>query len=216
MMRLVDAVRRDALQRFVSMFIVSFSKLDDSLSQWRAYANNGDGLALGFDLRELWKEEQRVADGLSQPLVNACIYDENTQRQTVAEMLRPLLTYMLKNWKDLEDRNAAQVALIQQVLVAANLLGVMMKNPGFHEEAEWRVVVMKASEAALSSVRFRDTKYGPAPYVELPLSKTDKLPLTNVVFGPRVEAPAKRSIRMMLESYGYSPTITNAKATYRA
>ena len=31
-------------------FVISFSKEEDSLSQWRAYSQNGEGISLGFDI----------------------------------------------------------------------------------------------------------------------------------------------------------------------
>jgi hypothetical protein len=31
------------------MFLTCFSENGDLLSQWRAYGNNGDGVAIGFD-----------------------------------------------------------------------------------------------------------------------------------------------------------------------
>ena len=43
----------EALHRSAHYFVCSFSEAGDDLGQWRAYADNGQGYALGFDTRAL-------------------------------------------------------------------------------------------------------------------------------------------------------------------
>jgi hypothetical protein len=44
------------IQAAAHYFVCSFSSTGDDLGQWRAYADNGQGYALGFDAKELVDE----------------------------------------------------------------------------------------------------------------------------------------------------------------
>jgi hypothetical protein len=48
----------------IASFVASFSTDGDSLSQWRAYADDGRGFAIGFDIAELSRFPIQVLDVL--------------------------------------------------------------------------------------------------------------------------------------------------------
>ena len=48
-----EAYLRQGYQKVAHYFICSFSKVGNDLGQWRAYADNGRGYALGFDAGEM-------------------------------------------------------------------------------------------------------------------------------------------------------------------
>ena len=50
------AFHHEGLQQIAHYFVCSFSSDGDELGQWRAYADNGRGYALGFDARVLEKD----------------------------------------------------------------------------------------------------------------------------------------------------------------
>src|SRR5215469_6623285 len=63
-------------------FVASFSEAGDSLSQWRAYASDGNGFSIGF--RDEYSSE--LAEWQHFRLVK-CIYDEREQTEVVNSLL---------------------------------------------------------------------------------------------------------------------------------
>ncbi len=123
--------------------VVSFSSDPDLLSQWRAYARNGSGCAVGFDRDRLCA----AAEGHSFRLLPV-VYDQKIQRDIVADFFR--------HAEGPADR----------VLAAASLLALSFKNRGFQEEVEWRLAAPVASP-----VLFRSGPSGVIPYTVLTLTK---------------------------------------------
>jgi len=211
--------RKDAEDHDRLIFVSSFSEHSDSLSQWRAYADDGAGVALGLDLNYLLaKDYEDLAPFLTRPAVLKCEYEHAKQCRILESIVRGLTEKALElsSAKGGAHWSAVAMELAYQILLVANDFGPLLKNPGFAEEAEWRILVRDEGISISEAVKFRDTKFGPAPYIEVPLTAGQLLPLTHVVFGPRVEHAAKRSVRLMLSRYGLDPELTNATATYRS
>ena len=103
------------------------------------------------------------------------------------------------------------------VLITVNELGMALKNPGFIEEGEWRIVAMpvRSGTEIPDAVEFRNTRFGPAPYVQIRLAESGPPALREVVLGPRVEHVAERSIKLMLRRYGCNATVRRSKVSYR-
>jgi hypothetical protein len=82
-------------------------------------------------------------------------------------------------------------------------LGPRMKR-GMHSfEREWRLVVHTGAFLdAMPPVRFRNSKFGLTPYVELEHDRTP-LPIQEVVLGPMTGAKAFYAVGLLLKSYGY-------------
>ena len=177
------------------MFLASFSTDDDSLSQWRAYADNGAGVALGFDLSNIPKEP--IGDGLSHAGLVKCEYRLNTQREAIISCLEPQMALAARYGHAFVQREVA-IAAAGSALVTVNELGMALKNPGFKEEKEWRLVAMAArNEPVPEALSFRNTDFGPAPYVPIKLGTAGLDRLRDVVLGPRVDPIAERSVRLV-------------------
>jgi Protein of unknown function (DUF2971) len=212
-------VRNDAKERRHLMFVASFSAAFDSLSQWRAYANDGAGVALGFDLSELRADDAPpIAEGLSRPVVCPCVYDRTLQREVIETSIRPIVDFALAHRAaKIENNEALRRAAALHTLVAANELGGLLKNSGFSEEREWRILVVSDRPGPVpKAVKFRNTRFGPAPYVEVSLRRSGVLPLHHVVVGPRVDPAAIRALRMMFDREELDVRITQSEVTYRA
>jgi hypothetical protein len=197
------AVRADSENRQDLMFLTSFSENGDSLSQWRAYADNGAGVAIEFDLTRLRDSTYpQMPDRLDRPMMLKCVYDIDVQRDLVERLLRGLTEVATSHPElspDKLNRYTLQKRLGALMLSASQELSPFLKNPGFHEEVEWRTVVRDVSGRASEAIAFRNTNYGPAPYVEMPVGSEVGVPITGVVCGPRVAPAAKRVVRLLLE-----------------
>jgi hypothetical protein len=72
----LSRIRQGIDDIFRSIYVVSFSKAPDLLSQWRAYCPGGSGVALGFDSRAVQNAAKRQRFEFVR-----CLYRESDQRR---------------------------------------------------------------------------------------------------------------------------------------
>ncbi len=118
----------------VNRYVICFSKEGDSLSQWRAYANNGSGISIGFNRKKL---ESAL---LGTNSFNCIIYDKEKQKSAVKLIISEATKFFLPkknefNWSDF-------IYLYFVGYSISNLLDFIIanyKDPAFKEEKEYRV-----------------------------------------------------------------------------
>ena len=113
---------RNTIHRSADFFICSFSLCGDDLGQWRAYADNGRGFALGFDAAAL--ETATAPDSF--PLT----YDD----VMLAEIDREIISKMLHLARLPELKNDLSIAFMTYVTNAA----IFFKHPAYGNEMEYR------------------------------------------------------------------------------
>ena len=102
------------------------------------------------------------------------------------------------------ERIVAEVALSSslQILLAT------MKQSGFAEEEEWRAIY--PFEPGPEIVHFRTSARGVVPYVELaPTPAGARLPIAEVVAGPRVSDAAANTAEFLLRTKGYKTLLVS-------
>lgn len=177
-------------------FITSFSAARDSLSQWRGYANDGAGYALGFDASRLDLAVLRRNElDASHARLFKVEYDEAKQRSLLARYVKLAV--------DLFEHGVAKprgdVGSLEMAFHAAVEPHVLyFKNPGFVEEREWRAV----ATLFFGLPAFRASARGVVPYVELqawkappppqsmePLKDWEGNTIREIILGPKLSAP---------------------------
>lgn len=185
-----------------SIFVSSFSEEPDVLSQWRAYSGDGGGYAIGLDTSAV--PRHRDFDWLSSSLVGV-LYEAKKQDEVIEPYLSDALTLI---HRAAADRPELDLPLILQFRSSfdtflARLLPAL-KNPGFREEREWRVVALGYGESFGSPVEFRSTRLGLTPFVELQWEERIPPPITDLVLGPTFNTEvAKQAAKEFLLSHGY-------------
>jgi hypothetical protein len=168
-------------------FIVCFTENGDQLSQWRAYANDGLGFAMGFRSDAHW------STGFVRPvLLERVIYVEAEQDALIEPILRGAV--------EAADDGGGDRLLNDLWEVLA-----IIKNPAFAEEKEWRLIVQDwRGDGSGPPFRFVPSRFGVSAKIEIgciasadqlsatpnsleaDLSHAINLPLVHVVSGPRV------------------------------
>ncbi|NFP90134.1 DUF2971 domain-containing protein [Clostridium sporogenes] len=113
-----------------SIYICCFSKESDILSQWRAYAEDGKGVSIGFDLEKL-----KIADNL---LIREIIYENNIVQGEIendVEIVADEMGTVLKDHKITMKEEQIDVFLHELIPELAKY-----KNPAFSEEKEIRLI----------------------------------------------------------------------------
>lgn len=205
-----------------SPYLACFSAESDVLSQWRAYANDGAGFAIGFSkdaIKRLCDDREKAADvGLSLRQVS---YDPSQ----ASDMLRAIIQSYLTHPNVADWSKNTLVGLARADIWA---LAAVCKNRGFREEREWRIVMSPeitideeygpVADRGISEKRFRVSANGIVPYFVLKFPETA---ITEVRLGPKNyarEPETRETLRELFRANGYDVgkiEIEPSEATYR-
>lgn len=174
-------------------YIVSFSTEPDVLSQWRAYANDGLGYTLGL------APSTRLAVNRQEIEILAVEYHKDDQANLIKEVCLPAL----EGAHDYSNPEVIKTVGGELTQGLRHLLPIL-KNPGFQEESERRGV-LKFSAAHAPPAKFRPSRFGLTPYVEMVPVETERLMIVEVWLGPKLSGQrrASTSLEEFLKSHGY-------------
>lgn len=125
--------------------IACFSLEADQLSQWRAYGQDGEGIAVGFDYNYL----KRLLKGQDKILIDKVVYRKNDQEKLIRKkMFIPAIEYMRDKFQrdvvrcsdDFNTYFIEEFDCFCEVLdTATEQVFTFLKNPAFIEEKEVRI-----------------------------------------------------------------------------
>lgn len=147
---------RAALLDDLNIYIASFSKHPNQLSQWRAYAPVR-GMSIGFP-RSLFEARD---DSSANFLFRDVVYD----RQTKFEQLLPVAETISSILGDITD-NQDRYSEIHKLQNIFSNIASFHKHRAFSEEGEVRLV----SHGAMFDIHERKGRYGSVKYIRVSLS----------------------------------------------
>src|SRR6185436_20103732 len=130
--------------RKATFFINCFSEAGDLLSQWRAYADDGRGVSIGFSFLpnflkgNLTLSQMYTRQGLGGHLERV-VYDEKEQKQILAKIFR-YVDYGTREMLNDVISLYSWDAIIDTGTDCLSYASRLMKHPGFSEEREWRII----------------------------------------------------------------------------
>jgi DUF2971 family protein len=204
----LDEPVRDVAQFFVG----SFSCASDDLCQWRAYADNARGFAIGLD-RALFEEAAR-ADSDDHVQSYFISYDDaplkalHTQLLDVAFRLVPTI-----------GRHMGSLAMdLSGDLIMTALL---FKHSAYLNEQEYRLLEMHAKGADLGKrQRQRQLDGKEVPYVAVNWRDIGRAALKSITIGPAGDVDSAREfVNTCLQAGGFDTTavtVTKSPIPYRA
>ena len=187
------------LNREIYSYCVCFSENCDQLSQWRGYANNGKGIAIGFDKNIL---DELKTDDIYRIAFDSVIYDSKEQEDYIGEVVN-------ENLEKMRVKGIAHVGI--ELNTNYRLKFPFVKNPSFWEEGEWRIVVsakpgsqrLEASDnISFSEVRYRVANDKLISYLEMDFSKIKQKIIKEIWIGPKSEVTVDDVVNF-LYTYGY-------------
>ena len=205
-------------------FVSCFSTKGDVLSQWRAYADDGAGFAIGFDPRYFKLGSTLPTYGsdvsITCGLLPVC-YDELGQSRLIEQVLDEYR-------KSLAISPPPDVtAVAKACYLNLQMMSIFCKNPAFQEESEWRIVYRPSISrlgsglkvvGGHSDILFRTSKHNMVPYFKLSFAEiTDIKPVTEIIRGPkRCSTDERVMLSWFLEKNGSSCGILKqSTASYR-
>jgi hypothetical protein len=196
--------RRGGLQKSGQYFICCFSEHGNDLGQWRAYADNGRGYALGFDSKDL--EDAFDKHGTA-PHVRA--FPVKYKDSELIEIHRKLvnsmfdLTFLTRGGNLKRPVETAYTAeLATWLMVHAAEAGLHFKHEAYKNEQEYRFLEfypMHQPPQPKSRVR----RYSLIKYTEFDWKSVAAGTLTKVVVGPAADREtASRFAKECLAEFG--------------
>ncbi len=209
-------------------WVASFSYVDDDMSQWRSYADDGRGVCLGFsvqalDMANFASNISAVSNFLRFPVR----YDEPELRRLlqryVDATIKLLLRVNLPSWKSYSQRQGRALLYERDVLLAmmngVYLNAMMHKHYAYQHEREYRLILNayrpKVEPAPQHKVRTRNGEI--VGYLDLPIPNWTASPvLTSVNVGPA--APLKLDEQLVTAFRSFQlpvPRIGRSKLPFR-
>ncbi len=176
------AVHLDEIQK-INICVVSFSEVNDLLSQWRAYGDQASGFAIGFTYKFLFDaaEQEKCS-------IVPCLYNGRDQRRLISLIVE---TALREHLEDSENEVVSKYDELDPILWPAQTLGryldkyaLILKHKKFEEEKEWRIITQPIP-IYNQRLEFREGRSMIIPYYPFPLEgPAGYLRVQEVVVGP--------------------------------
>lgn len=215
-------IERTQERGFQHVFCGCFSRLKDDLSQWRGYADDGQGVAIEVDVTEIAKANTAYIEKLD------VIYSKTKQKAGLDRILKAFLTPIKKG--TLAARVGERLKIAHSYFQLSDY-AVRCKNPAFSSEKEVRLV-LRTTEMSADNVwrydeelahkfpngidfRLRGRTLVPFVEIEMPLSA-----IRRIWLGPRFgEEMAQIALQLFLSKEGVPDrvveSIKRSRASYR-
>lgn len=126
------------------VLITCFSEKKDILSQWRAYGQDGTGVAIGFNYKviSLLNDKRDV-------FFEKVIYKENKQKEKLGQLIESVIIYIQNMFEEDKARISDDFnvyfkeefdAFCEVLVDYIGPISCIIKNPAFSEEKEIRII----------------------------------------------------------------------------
>lgn len=205
--------------QFTDRYVCSFSMEPDNLEQWRAYAKNGTGVCIGFNIKQKTRYPHFSISNIWQ--YAKVIYEDELKLWILHSII---FKYLYEFNGDLEN-NPSHIDSEDYInFLFSSLVNmfVFFKNKAFCAEREVRVVYDIGNPLRLFNKKYyRNGNNVLVPYVctyDTKLKESsgkklevDLLPVYEIIVGPIAnQSSTIESIKYFLKDIGYSPEIVKA------
>jgi len=203
----------DRIQDSAQYFICSFSEDGDDLGQWRAYADNGCGYALGFDAKAL---ETAFAAQMCGQVPNSATFPVTYNDAKLANVHNKIID----SFQSLRSRIKQSETTLQEdvikflVLLAAHAAhaSLYFKHQGYSNEREYRFLRVFEANHPLAEMKLRFRPYSAIKYIEFDWKNATQGALKEIVVGPAAEfSKASRFARECARMF-YAGTISISRS----
>lgn len=206
----------------------------DLLSQWRGYAANATGVAIGFSTKYLhWLAETSKSDSESIITVQQVVYDPAAQELLLAPTYRRIKQYIgdgafkvpgglsilaaSRTPEEREEQNKAikeaRLKLSFEMLLSIFPVLFRLKADAFREEVEWRLLSHLVKSADSCSHRVMGSRIVPCRQVQI--VDLDRSPIAKVILGPKHDTPTKVIEDFLKQNQFVDVQVERSTASYR-
>lgn len=221
----------DERNRYYTPFVCCFSHAKDRLSQWRGYADDGKGVAIGFDVENLSKLGMpKEDDNISSKIFcfNEVTYNPGRQENIVRRVAKSLMCDLKIIQKDsYKEVKSESLPMFNRHFLELFEHAIFMKSPFFREEKEVRICYftniaqsnrhtkVKIDEGvSMTDIEYRMAKNTVIPYIDLRFSGKRNDFIKTVLLGPKCNAN-ERDIINFLRLNGFECLVEKSNGSYR-
>ena len=209
--RLEDVLLRQVENAF-GFFVTSFSRSQDELGQWRAYADDGRGFAIGLAPRLFQIEDKRNLKPNELVWVADVRYDrnnaENRQRDAIRRAIGAIKRVVAAG-KISSEAEGHEFLKKMGIELTASILwnSITTKHSAYQTEAETRLLIVNDSTKLAPYIETRTRGSNLIPFVKSPMPIRADGSITEIVIGPSATLDAEDAVRSLLLSQGLPLTI---------
>lgn len=227
------------IAKYKKNFICCFSEAKDLLSQWRAYGNDGNGVAIGFNSDMLSRICRDDTFGFAK-----VIYSEKKVKDFLNKMLFNKLQWAIDSCLDKggDDKVDDQKLFIQVSMIIFSIWqeGFIFKHSSFSEEREWRLYKyitfsnyhfdkgvddygyasfldgifsennVYVGEFTRSSLKYRTSCNNIYPYFEIGFNNCKEKMIKQIILGPKCEIK-ELDLKLLLTQNHYITDVYSRK-----
>jgi len=216
------AYLNDGLDKSAFYFVLSFSSDGDDLGQWRAYADDGRGYALGFDGVAL---ENAFTKKDGDPIPNFSTFNVNYDDDALIAIHERMIESMWHHISLPHDRSVPREAINPymrnlSVKLALNALSAALffKHKGYKNEKEFRFLQVFPADETPPELMQRFRSYEVVKYREFDWKLTTPGALKQIIVGPAADRhKGKRFAEDCLAAFNCGKVpVTHSDIPYRA
>jgi len=180
-------VLRGNIEQTGIYLIASFSKNDDELGQWRAYADDGRGYAIGFDTKELEAPLKVMqVDGIATASFLVEYSDEilTARQKEIFSAFAPALRALEDGQFSLAEVEMHAKKISVELSLAALQVSTFHKHSGYRSEEEYRFILLNSRGQIENQLKHRIRRDQIVPYLPYSWRDIDPNPLKQIRFGP--------------------------------
>jgi hypothetical protein len=221
--RLAGFAHQRGIQESAHFFVCSFTSWGDDLGQWRAYADNGRGYALGFDANALEKTFAGIGftkDGIPNTFSFPITYKDAELAKIHRQIIESMLGLIsLPRGRNLQGAaiNSYMTELSVWLMVHMLHAAVFFKHEGYYNEKEYRFLQMYMA-GELPEMKRRARRCSLINYKEFDWKSGATGALKQIVVGPAADREKARHFAedCLRLFYTGTATITHSDIPYRA
>lgn len=199
--------RDENLDGPLDFYIASLSLDRNDLGQWRSYADDGQGFALGLAPHLFHVDEKTDRKPHEYVFVMPVVYGERLAVSHYREAIEAAAAIVQDNRRFLENITPqAQVHFVEELakeLIARELIGTSLtvKDEAYSHEQEVRLVILGMREKLRPYVTYRTRGSEIVPFIKSDMPVQEKGNISEIVIGPAAAPTAKDGIRSLLHSF---------------
>jgi len=184
-------------------FVCCFSKTGDELGQWRAYANDGHGFAIGFNTNLLETGFKQSCDATAGAWSTfPVIYDDDrlhTVLKRFIDVTLPCLSALSQEHLAQDSVKPFIVRLSVELAKACFFASMLKKHSGYLNEDEYRFFRIYRSDSDVPNLRIRSRPYSIVRYVEFEWKEHAFSSVVEIIAGPSTDYEMSR--RFVLDCF---------------
>jgi hypothetical protein len=210
----------------LEFFIASFSRQRDDLGQWRAYADNGRGYAIGLAPNLFAISDEENLQPNEKVVVGPVIYRTDqvlARHQLAIDQAAAIFLETVTANADLVSDKTIGIPFMQEfarAIIASPLIWncLTTKHPAYQHEQEVRLIILGLRDQLMPYIKTRLRGSETVPYImhDMPVRKPHNI--GEIVVGPAAPPDAERTVRTFLTSLGGDPNVPVSRSDipYRA